>query len=157
MLDLDVLLLGSEEPFAVGASVYKDGYPGLPEPHPRIYMEFRPEGTAEFGFSFLALLDTGGHYCILNEEVASLVQDHLTDHLGSTRLRTAHGPVQGNLYLLKIELLAHFGDNLEFEVVTFIAPEWQAPSVIGYTGVLDRVRFAISPRLNRIYVGLDSP
>ncbi len=103
----------SEEPFA-GASEYSDAFPGFPEGLARIYVRFRPQGV-DPQLSFLALVDTGAHYCILNEGVAELIRDQLTEDVGEMRLRTAHGPVKGKLYLHRIELLAEVGDNVEFE------------------------------------------
>jgi len=82
-----------------------------------------------------------------------LVQGRLTDSLGETVLRTAHGPVRGALFLLRIELIADVGDHLDFDAVAFVSPDWWAPSFIGYTGMLERLRFAIDPQVNRFFFG----
>lgn len=148
--EFDALLLGAQAPFATGAATYSDDHPGWPDPHSRIYVKFRPHGIDE-DLAFLALLDTGGHYCIFDEVVAASVGDLLTDSLGSTSLRTAHGPVDGELFLLRIELLAETGQDLDFEAVVFIVPGWRAPSYLGYSGALDRLRFAINPDTSRWY------
>ncbi len=150
MTDFDSLLLGARAPFATGASSYSDIHPGWPDPHSRIYVKFRPHGI-DVDPVFLALLDTGGHFCIFNEVVAASVSDLLTDGLGTTTLRTAHGPVAGELYLLRVELIAETGKDLDLETVVFIAPEWRAPSYIGYSGALDRMRFAVNPEHSRWY------
>ena len=113
-------------------------------------MKFRPQGIG-VDLVFLALLDTGGHYCIFDEVVAASVSHLLTDSLGATTLRTAHGPVAGELYLLRIELVAEAGRDLDFETVVFIAPGWRAPSYLGYAGALDRVRIAVDPEVSRWY------
>ncbi len=136
----------SEEPFA-GASEYSDSFPGFPEDLARIYVRFRPQG-ADSRLSFLALVDTGAHYCILNEGVAELVRDQLTEDVGEVRLRTAQGPVAGKLYLHRIEILAEVGDNVEFESTILVCPDWQAPCFLGYAGALDRIRFAVNPERN---------
>ncbi|MCP4660388.1 MAG: hypothetical protein GY856_33725, partial [bacterium] len=54
-----------------GRSLYRDSHPTLRESQPRIYVKFRPAGVP---IVFWALLDTGAHFCLLNEEVAGLVQ-----------------------------------------------------------------------------------
>jgi len=144
--------MGSRMPFASGASGYWDAYPRMQETFPRIYVQFRPAG-ADPGSVFLALVDTGAHYCILNARVAEQIEDLLTDHLGEVDLRTARGPVRGSLYAHRIELIAEVGDDLDMGSTLFISPEWQAPSFLGYTGALDRVRFAIDPEANRFYFG----
>ena len=142
---------GSRRPFATGVSTYLDARPGIAEPEARIYVKFQPHGTE---LPFLALLDTGGHFCILNRDVTALIRDQLTEKLREVVLRTAHGPVAGELYLHTIRLLAEEGMNLDVPATVFVSPEWRAPSFFGYSGFLDRIRFAIDPRINRFYFGL---
>ena len=69
MIDLETAPL-------LGAAEYFDSHPDLPESHARIYVKFRPEGV-DRSIVFLALLDTGGLYCILNQDIAELVRDDL--------------------------------------------------------------------------------
>ena len=152
MTDFDDLLLGSDEPFATGASEYLDYLPGSPEPHPRVYVQFRPEGVSP-ELSFLALVDTGAHYCILNKGVADLIRDRLTESVGEMTLRTAHGPVRGSLYTYRIQLIAETGDDLSFECTLFISPDWRASNFLGYVGALERLRFAVDAPKNRFYFG----
>ncbi len=136
----------SDEPFA-GVSEYFDTFPGLADTHPRIYVRFRPQGV-DRELSFLGLVDTGAHYCILNEGVAELISDQLTENVGEIRLRTALGPVAGKLYLHRIEFLAEAGENVEIESTILVCPGWQAPCFLGYVGILDRLRFAVDPSKN---------
>lgn len=120
------------------------------DPLSRIYVEFLPEGT---DISFLALLDTGAHYCILNNRVIDEIGDRLAEPVGRAELRTAHGLVRGVLYLLRITLIADQGDQLGFEATVFVSPDWRGPCFIGYAGALDRLCFAVHPRDNRFYFG----
>jgi len=152
LTDFDKLLLGSEEPFATGASRYSDAHPDLAEPYPRIYVRFRPQG-ADISLSLLALLDTGAHFCILNQEVADFARHQLTETIGQARLGTAYGVLSGELYRLGIELVAQIGDDLDIETVALITPDWHGPSFIGYCGALERLRFAVDPTVNRFYFG----
>ena len=133
-----------------GAATYYDVLPESRETKARIYAEYRPQGV---GTSFLGLLDTGGHYCILSPEAREAAAARMTDFLGHERLRTAYGPIEGDLCILPIQLLADDGDHLGLEVVAFVAPDWHGPSFLGYTGVLDRLRFGIDPHLNRFFFG----
>ena len=152
MTDFDASLLRGEGPFALGASGYWDAHPEHEEAQPRIYVRFRPEGTDPHR-SFLALLDTGAHFGILHEEVAKLIQHRLTDPIGSVKLRTALGPVQGELYRYRIQLVAEVGRDLFVDSTLFVAPGWRGPSFLGYSGALERLRFAVDPRANRFYFG----
>jgi len=46
--------------------------------------------------SFLALLDTRGHYCIFHPDIAHRLRDRLTDPLTSAGLHTARGLIRGD-------------------------------------------------------------
>lgn len=131
-------------------SEYSDGYPGLDEPLPRVYVKFQPEGSTTF---HLALLDTGGHFCILSREVAALVGETLTQGLEEVSLMTARGRIRGEIFKHNIELIADSGENLAIEATVFISSDWTGPSVLGYTGVIDRAQIAAAPQNNGFYFG----
>jgi len=150
LIERDDLLDGSEEPFVTAASGYLDAHPNFEDPQPRIYVKFRPAGAKN---PYVALLDTGAHYCVLAREIADSIRDHLTESIGETIFRTAQGLVRGDLYAHTVTLLAERGKPLDIDSVLFISPDWQAPSFLGYVGVLDRMRFAVDPRWNRFYFG----
>lgn len=136
-----------------GVSRYSDFYPGRQEPLARIYVSFRPQDTR---IRFVGLLDTGGHFCILSPEVVDLIGDTLGESDGETSLLTAQGRISGELFRYTIELLATRGDHLAVESTVLVSPQWRGPSVLGYTGFLDRIRFAIDPLENGFYFGLVS-
>lgn len=150
MTEAPGILLRSGTVFATGGAEFYDAYPNREEPLPRIYVQIQPEGVP---YQFLALLDTGAHYCILNEEAARLTRDHLTSPIGRVRLQTAHGPIQGDLYTHRIRWIAEEGEPLDVNSTVLIPPGWQAPSILGYVGFLDRLRLAMDPQLNRVYFG----
>jgi hypothetical protein len=87
------LVTTAGEPFATGVSAYFDAHPEIHDPLPRIYVEVQPEGMDD---SFLALLDTGGHYCIFHPDLAHRLRDRLTDPLTSAGLHTARGLIRGD-------------------------------------------------------------
>ncbi len=138
------------EDFLTGACDYSDFHPGRKEPLARIYVPFRLQGVA---IRWVGLLDTGGHFCILSPEVVEMVGDVLSGSDQEASLLTSQGRLVGGLYRHGIELLATDGENLELEATVFVSPGWSGPSILGYTGVLDRVRFAVDPRANRFYFG----
>ena len=145
-----LLFTASGEPFATGSAEYLDAHPEIREPLPRIYLEFLPEGT---DISFVALMDSGGHYCILNADVVNEIGHCLTESFGQTRLRTSYGTYRGDLYIHGITLVAQQGDPLRFDATVFVSPEWEGPCFIGYTGALDRMCSALNPWDNRFYFG----
>jgi len=137
------LSLGS---FPEGASRYQDAHPDVKEAQPRIYVKFRPFGV---DFSFWALVDTGAHFCLLNETVAAFVREHLGKGIGPFTVRTAYGPVEGQLFRHSMTLLAEIGRSVDIEVTVFIPPNWRGPCFLGYAGALDHVHFGINPERNQ--------
>ena len=144
------ILLRSGEPFATGACGYLDAYPDSEESMARIYVRIQPQGTT---LELLALLDTGAHYCLLNEDAARVTRGHLTMPLGEVALRTAHGPLRGELYIHRIRLIVEEGEPLDIDSTVFLPPGWRGPSILGYTGVMDRMRVALDPEINCVYYG----
>lgn len=141
---------GGEDALFTGVSRYLDGYPGLQETHPRIYVPCRMQGVDP---PFLALLDTGAHFLIPNKDIAHLVEDHLVGSLGQVEIRSARGLLRGEIYKHGVTLAASMGVSLDIEATVFITPDWHGPSFIGYAGVLEGVRFAVDPGANRFYFG----
>ena len=151
MSDLhNVLVFATGEPFATSASGYLDQRPEIREPLSRIYVKFIPQGTE---LQFVALLDTGGHYCILNSNVAQEIESELTEYVGEGDLRTAHGRFQGKLFLHQITLVAETGPFLDVDVLVLAVPDWLGPNFLGYSGALDRINFPVSPRKNMFFFG----
>lgn len=150
LIEPEGLVTTAGESFATGVSAYLDAHPEIRDPLPRVYVEIYLEGMNE---SFMALLDTGGHYCILQPDIVKKLQGGLIDRLTSAELHTARGKIHGDLYSHRVTLLAQRGDSLEIEAAVFVSPDWQGPNLIGYVGVLDRIRFAVDPGGNRFYFG----
>lgn len=126
-------------------SRYQDSHPDRREAEPRIYVKIQPAGL---DVSFWTLLDTGGHFCLLNETVASLLGDQLIGEVGTFFVRTAYGPIEGPMYRHPVALVAEVGESLDIDATVFVPPGWQGPCILGYAGVLERVRFAVDPSTN---------
>lgn len=103
--------------------------------------------------SFLALFDTGAHFCILHDEVVELIRGELDEPIGAMKLRTARGLMEGELYRHPIRLVAEVGRDLVIDSTLYVVPGWRGPNFLGYSGALDRLRFALNPRVNRFYFG----
>lgn len=92
----------------------------------------------------LALLDTGASWSVLNVEVAEeleLLNAHGTPLAMSTRL----GRIEGKLVRTAATLVAEDGDSVGVDATVFVSHEWRQPTIIGYSGLLERIRFAIDP------------
>jgi hypothetical protein len=100
-------------------------------------------------YSFWALLDTGAHFCLLNETAAEFARDRLVEGLGPFAVRTAYGLLEGQLYRHQITLLADVGISVDIEATVLVPPEWQGPCFLGYAGALDHLHFGINPDRNQ--------
>ncbi len=152
MTESSGILTSSGEPFATGSTDYFDVHPQRRDLHARIYVPFQLEGVP---FEYLALLDTGALYCVLNEEAASQTREHLTTRLDRVEVRTPYGLARGDLFSHRIWLIAGEGEgeSLDIDAILFLPTDWHGPCFIGYTGALDRIRFTVDPKKNRFFFG----
>ena len=97
-----------------------------------------------------ALIDTASPWCILPPSVA-LVLGYALDVQGDTRLHTRFGLIFGELVRLPVLFSADEGEPAEVEATWFLSPDWPGPMVIGWSGCLERMRFAFDPRENDFY------
>ena len=102
----------------------------------------------------LAILDTGAEWSVLKTEIA--------DELGlfgaegeSITLSTRFGIIAGALVQTPVTFLADDGDSLRVGATVFVSADWpnKAGTFLGYSGLLERVRFAVDPRNNSLFFG----
>jgi hypothetical protein len=136
--------------FAHGRAVYSDSLPGRNEPTAKIYIKIRFADLAE---DSLAQLDTGAAWSILNPKVARSLG---ITGWGAERiaLSTRFGLYDGHLVRIPITFIAQEGTSLETEGMFFVSPDWPLDlSFLGYSGLLDSIRFALDPQANHFYFG----
>lgn len=97
--------------------------------------------------SEMALLDTGAEWSLIGGETAELLQDQFGSIIKNITYITRAGEFQATLRRLPIRLLADedCGTDIFVEATVAVAPDWKGPNVIGYSGFLERVRFALEP------------
>jgi hypothetical protein len=95
----------------------------------------------------VALLDTAAAWSVIDGSTAELLEGHLEDLESPIRLSTRHGPQDGKLHRLEVELLADpdAGSDLSVDATVLVIPEWPGPVVLGFHGLLEHVRFALDP------------
>lgn len=103
------------------------------------------------GIRTFAAVDTGGVYAICNPELASLLDLSPTDG-EAVSIRTWAKRYDGRLYRLTLSLIADQGDSLDLDAAVFfpdLQPDEQWPfpasAILGYSGCLERFKFAVSP------------
>jgi hypothetical protein len=64
------------------------------------------------------------------------------------------GSKTGRLVRVGFSFVADEGEDLDTEGTFFVSPDWpRGLSFLGYSGLLDSVRFALDPQLNHFYFG----
>jgi hypothetical protein len=143
-----MLRLGSEE-FTKGRTSFLDRDPGSLEFTAKVFVSVRFTGL---GLPVLAQLDTGAAYSTLETELAESLG--LFDGEGHrATLGTRQGTFSGRLERVPLVLVADEGKSLDIEATFFICRGWPGRTFIGYTGFLDRIRFALDPLTNSFYFG----
>ena len=133
--------------FASGRSRYHDRDPGHPSETASVHVQ-----VAFDGVPVLAMLDTGASWSVLNAEVADDLE--LFDRDGETvTISSRMGTVQGKLVRAMTTLVAEDGDSLEVDSTVFVSRDWPAGNFIGYSGLLERIRFAVDPQANAFIFG----
>ena len=94
----------------------------------------------------LALLDTGAQWTLIGGELVDLVEPFASSMRWSITYSTRLGNVEAHCYRLDIELVADEGDDLLVNATVLLAKDWKGPPIVlGYRGLLERVRLALDP------------
>jgi hypothetical protein len=106
-----------------------------------------------FQMKQMVLLDTGAELSVVGHPIYQWVVD--TDFaLGSpvdqVTLHTRLGTFTGNLHRVEVTLTAQWGQPLTIEGTFLFCEEWTGPTVLGFHGFLERIRFAIDPNYERV-------
>ena len=138
---------GSE--FSTGMSSYLDADPDPSNPSAisRIHVRVKFDGA-----SVLALLDTGAAWSVLNAELARELG--LLERDGeSVTISSRVGKIKGKLVRAETTLVADKGESIEVDSTVFVSSDWPEGNFIGYSGLLERIRFAIDPCSNSFSFG----
>jgi hypothetical protein len=141
--------------FTCGRAVFVDSLKDLEEPTAKVFVKICLEGRIDAGF--YAQLDTGAAWSVLDPAIAKglgLIGTGSSRTLLTTRLRTRFGTFTGNLIPLDLTFLAKDGRHLDTSAHFFITPDWpEGRTFLGYSGLLDSIRFALDPQRNHFYFG----
>lgn len=141
------------ESFTTGRSQFRDQAPGITEPTAKVYVQVELPGIDNA--TLLAQLDTGAAYSTLGTEWAEALG--VLDGGGHPiTLDTRLGKFSGRLERIPLTLIAEEGESLEIEALFFVCREWSGKTFLGYTGLLEHIRFALDPPSNFFYFGQTS-
>lgn len=120
------------------------------EPTAKVYLKVRFDGIERL---VLAQLDTGAPWSVLAPDIAEEL-GLLGQPGGRVRLRTSFGVKDGILVRIPLKLMADEGDSLDIDGSFFVTPDWpEGMTFLGYSGLLDSIRFALDPQVNDFYFG----
>jgi len=137
-------------PFTTGHATYRDLDPDNARRQHAIYVQVVLPIAA--GMSAYALVDTGTPYCIFETEIIEALGLSAVSGESMT-LNTAYGSFQGTIQRLTIRLAAEQGDSLDIDASVFVTDGWGYGNFVGYSGFLERFRFAFDPATNAFYFG----
>jgi hypothetical protein len=145
-----MLKLG-EEGFLWSRCSFRDFVEGIPESTAKIYVSICIDGHLDS--SLYAQIDTGAAWSVLDPAVAESFG--LLEVAGEpTQLHTRFGLIKGHLVRLPVTFLSEEGDALDTYGTFFISPDWPpGHTFLGYSGLLDSIRFALDPQANHFYFG----
>jgi len=137
--------------FTCGRALFLDSLREFREPTAKIFVKICLEGRIDSGF--YAQVDTGAAWSALDPVLARnfglLGMEGLR-----TQLQTHFGILQGTLIRLRVTFLAKEGLHLDTSAPFFISPDWPpGRNFLGYSGLLDSIRFAVDAQANHFYFG----
>ena len=97
------------------------------------------------------MVDTAALWCFLEGALASVFENRDAILVPRQVLSSRLGVHTGDLCRTSVTLLADEGESLTVEATVFLCPDWSGPNVIGYNGLLERIRFAVDPSFNKFY------
>ena len=137
--------------FSSGRATFFDSLPATQNRSARVYVRVAVPGMDE---AFLALLDTGAEWSILDREIAE--QIGIADGEGDTiTLRHKEGVTPGRLVRTTVTMIADEGVGLDVDATVFVPNDaWPSGrSFIGYSGFLEKIRIGLDAQRNDLYFG----
>ena len=138
--------------FTQGRSIFLDHQQRWPETTAKIYVRLL---VGYLDLVVNAQLDTGAAWSVLDPLLArplGLLDRDTDEHL--TIIDTRFGRMKGHLARIPIRFLAEEGESYDTTGTFFISPDWPpGRTFLGYSGLLDSIRFALDPQENHFYFG----
>jgi hypothetical protein len=133
--------------FCTGRSDFLDVPSAPAESSAKLFVRLRLSGLETLG-----QVDTGAAWSVITPDIADVLG--LFDGDGpEAQISTRHGVVAGRLERVTLTFPASAGESLDIDATVFVSRAWPAGTFVGWTGLLERVRFAVDPRENHFYFG----
>ena len=139
-------------PIFTGKQTFQDDNPKYERSSSSVYLPLMLE-IEGLPIEMLALVDTGAPYCIFDPEVAEMLNIHHDDGMPEV-VKSRMGTKPGSLHTVRVTIPAEQGDALSLDAMVFVPEEWTAGPFVGFSGLLQRISFAVTPHDNQFYFGL---
>lgn len=137
--------------FAAGRAAYLDALPGLlASTDPKVYVRV---AVGAPNLTTTAMLDTGASYSVLDADLADELGAFDEADAPALSIATRHGLLRGRLVRRRVWLPAEEGEALEVDATFWVSRDWRYGDFLGYSGFLQRIRFALDPETNQFYFG----
>ena len=143
-----MLKLG-ENWFTSGLATYYEDDPSLDSEQTSVHVNIVVEGKTKISTS--ARLDPATPWVVLNAELNELIG--FRTKRPNVELHTVSGLMKGSLERFPITLAAEHGKPLEIDATLFVCDDWNRGNFLGYSGFLQRFRFAVDPLLRQFHFG----
>jgi hypothetical protein len=91
------------------------------------------------------MLDTGARWTLIGPDLIELLGDELGAGLDAVTMSTRLGRFEGSLHRLPVRLIADQGSDVTIDATCLALKDWPGPNILGFTGFLERLRFALEP------------
>lgn len=118
-------------------------------PTPKIFVKIL---AGEIPVPLLAQVDTGAAWSVLDVELAEAL-GFFRQPGPDVAISARSGVFRGQLVRCSLTLVADQGASFEVDSTLFSCREWRFGNFLGYSGFLERIRFAIDPFNNDFYFG----
>jgi hypothetical protein len=136
--------------FATGAVTFIDTVAGSSS-EARIFIPIRIPGVPGL---LTAMVDTAASFCVVEGALAEILNEQHDSILENQALSSRLGRFVGSLCRIPITLHADQGQSVTVDSTVFLSSDWTGPTVIGYNGLLERLRFAVDPPSNQFFFGI---
>jgi len=97
------------------------------------------------------LLDTAAEWCVVRADLMEDARQAPDLVQPEAVMLSRFGAVEGWLERADVTFAATEGEDLVVSATWFVSPDWPGPSVIGWKGCLERMRFALDPSDESFY------
>lgn len=143
------MLMLNDQEFASSSATYFEEDPSLESTQNSIHVSILLNG--DVSIPVFARVDPATPWVVLNSELNK--QLGLCAASSEIELQTAAGLMKGSLERYPIILQAEQGYPLEIDATLFVCDNWQRENFLGYSGFIERIRFAVDPLSRKFYFG----